>query len=263
MLCSLYRSDETEYLIGTIDILVHLGSSLLDTVQSYNYLGITIDCYLNFVKFLQGKWCKVNTRIFQLSKMHKFMTHPLALLIYKETILPIMDYADFMEDSGPSDSIAKLHKLQFKALKIINNGEFPNVKNEQLEQRFKILFLPERRTEHIACIMHRMSKLGQLLDHVRPVIHPRSRNKIKFKATRRRYESSLKSPMSRGISVWNRLHEKVQKTTTKVKFKSELRAYLPGLTLRSEAIYIRADSYVVIMIYHYTSSLHCFICILY
>ena len=30
---------------------VHLGSSLLDTVQSYNYLGITIDCYLNFGKF--------------------------------------------------------------------------------------------------------------------------------------------------------------------------------------------------------------------
>ena len=32
------------------------GSSLLYTVQSYNYLGITtIDCYLNFGKFLQEK----------------------------------------------------------------------------------------------------------------------------------------------------------------------------------------------------------------
>ena len=86
-------------------------------------------------------------------------------------------------------------------------------------------------------MMHRMSKLGQLLDHLGPVIHLRSRNKIKFKATRRNYESYLKSPMSRGISVWNYLPEKVQKTTTKVKFKSELRAYLPGFTLRTDAIY--------------------------
>ena len=47
-----------------------------------------------------------------------------------------------MVDSGPSDNIAKLHKFQFKARKMINNGEFPNEKNEQLEQRFNILSLP-------------------------------------------------------------------------------------------------------------------------
>ena len=42
------------------------------------------------------------------------------------------------------------------------------------------------------------------------------RSNLKDKRT---YEKYLKSPLARGISLWDRLSEEVQKSTTKFKFK--------------------------------------------
>ena len=86
-------------------------------------------------------------------------------------------------------------------------------------------------------MIFRKSKQGQLLDHVQLDIHLRSQNRVKFKATRRRYETCLKSLMSRGISLWNRLPKNVQKTTTKVKFKLGIRSILARTTLETYSIY--------------------------
>ena len=60
-----------------------------------------------------------------------------------------MYYPDFMVDSGPCDRIAKLHRLQYKALTIVNNGEIPKEKGEALERHYKLYNRPERRIEHI------------------------------------------------------------------------------------------------------------------
>ena len=67
--------------------------------------------------------------------------------------------------------------------------------------------------------MYGLSKRHDLIEEDRPEIHLRGRNKIKFKKYKRTYEKYLKSPLSRGVSLWDRLHEDVQKSTTKFKFK--------------------------------------------
>ena len=52
-------------------------------------------------------------------------------------------------------------------------------------------------------------------------INLRSNSKIHFKKRKRRkYEKYLKSLLVRGVKLWEMLPEKVQKATTKVKFKS-------------------------------------------
>ena len=77
--------------------------------------------------------------------------------------------------------------------------------------------------EHHSAIMYRLSKKGQLLDNFRPNINLRSNRKIKFKIRRRNMQKFLKSPMSRGIKIWNRIPQAIQRSVTKVKFKNDLK----------------------------------------
>ena len=68
--------------------------------------------------------------------------------------------------------------------------------------------------------MYRQSKRPNILDPVRPAINLRSNKKVKFKKENKyRYTIYLKSPRERGMKVWDMLPSKVQKATTKVKFK--------------------------------------------
>ena len=78
-----------------------LQGEKLDVVHSYNYLGVIIDDGLSFEGFLKEKCNKINTRIYQLGKLRKYITSDIACLIYKQTILPLADYADLVVDSGP------------------------------------------------------------------------------------------------------------------------------------------------------------------
>ena len=45
-----------------------------------------------------------------------------ACQIYEQTILPLLDYVDFMIESGPVSRVKHLEKLQSKALKCIDNS---------------------------------------------------------------------------------------------------------------------------------------------
>ena len=45
--------------------------------------------------------------------------------IYKQTILPLIDYADFMIESAPKTRSDRLEHLQDKALRYIDNNVKP------------------------------------------------------------------------------------------------------------------------------------------
>ena len=83
-------------------IYVKMGDTMLDNVAMYSYLGVIIDNALTFNEFLKGKCDKINLRLYQLIKMRKYITSDIACTIYKQVILPLMDYADFLIDSGPA-----------------------------------------------------------------------------------------------------------------------------------------------------------------
>ena len=73
--------------------------------------------------------------------------------------------------------------------------------------------------------MYRLSRGRQILDTYRPNINLRSRKKIKFKQRQRNMEKFLKSPLSRGIKLWDRIPLAIQRSVTKVKFKNNLRLF--------------------------------------
>ena len=98
-----------------------LNGERLDTVRTYNYLGVITDDCLTFENFLKEKGNKMNALIYQLGKLRKYVKSDIASLIYKQTILPITEYADLIVDAGPLDKVNRLQRLQDKAIRIIDN----------------------------------------------------------------------------------------------------------------------------------------------
>ena len=160
--------------------------------------------------------------------MRKFITANIASIIYKQVIVPLLDYADFLIDSGPAYYIRRIENLQDKALRVIYCKKHKTVDIHNLEIIYRVDHPKKRRQEHHCAIMYRLSRLGRDLDNYRPPIRLRSRNKIEFKQKMRSLEGILKSPMNRGIKLWNMIPENIQRSVTKVKFKAGIQGIFPG-----------------------------------
>ena len=187
---------------------------------------MTVDRFLTFNEFLKEKCDKINVRLYQLVKMRKFITSNIACTIYKQVIIPQLDYADFLIDSGTAYFINRIENLHEKALRLIDCKKHKNLDHCELELLYNIDSPKKRRCDHHCSIMYRLSRRGWSLDMYRPSIRLRSRNKIKFKQRMRTLEGILKSPLYRGIKLWDTISESVQRSTTKVKFKSQIKGML-------------------------------------
>ena len=185
-----------------------------------------IDDALSFEQFLKNKCNSINPSLYQLGKMRKYITSDIACTIYKQTILPLYDYGDFVVDCGPKYYIKKLDALHEKGLKLIDCKMHHNADIALLQSHYRIIPPQLRRREHLYVVMYRLSKFGDNLEKYRPKIHLRSRKKVKFKSQRRNLEKVLKSPFSRGVKLWDQIPENIQRALTKVKFKAALRRQL-------------------------------------
>ena len=151
-----------------------------------------LDDKLTFDAFLKEKRRKINMRVYQLGKMRKYIDSGIANTIYKQTVIPLFDYAYFLIDGGPKyyrDRLPNLH-----AVMIIDCNMHNTVGIKEMEYMYNLQSPSRRRAEHHAATTYRLSKSDCLLDTLRPEIHLRSRKKVKFKYPFRNMQKSLKVP---------------------------------------------------------------------
>ena len=84
-------------------------------VHSYCYLGITLDEQLNFELHAQQTIRKVKNKHVQLRSMRYFLNKKSALMIYKNMILPILEYGDNFASCLPKQTRKNLQIMQNKA----------------------------------------------------------------------------------------------------------------------------------------------------
>ena len=207
----------------------HLATSLeidgnrLEEVSSYNYLEVIIDNNLVFDGFLKEKCKKNNLTLYQLGKLRKYITCDLANTVYKQTIIPIFDYADFLIESGQNKYVTRLNDLHVKGLRIIDCNKHVHATDTVLEKEYGLLTPTVHKHEHHSAIMYRQCRVVENLDVYRPPMTLRSNKKIKFRCQNRNLKGIEKSLMMRGIKIWDMLPSGLQWATTKVKFKTELK----------------------------------------
>ena len=159
---------KTKHMIISREVIDDVNVPVLklqDKELGYNYLGLLVDNKLSFDEFVNAKYNKVNFRIIQLIRLRKYITEEIAVTIYKQMIIPLLEYADFMVERPSKTKIDKLEKLQEQALKCISNVCHRQINVAELYIRYNVQPLSLRYREHISCLMYRQSKLPGMLDH--------------------------------------------------------------------------------------------------
>ena len=153
------------------------------TVENFIYLGVTIDRKLNFEKFVSATITKAKGRLITLSRLRRLLDLKTCLLIYKQTILPILDYLSFLVYSSTQRKISKLQPVQNRAIRIVRkkSGYISTADMEVLHKELKLKLLVERRKLFMLALMYKLSKIENNVNTYRPEMLLRTSSKVKMK----------------------------------------------------------------------------------
>ena len=128
-------------------------------VKQYNYFGLIIDND-HLLKNIFKK--RVNNKIFALRKIRKYLSCESAILVYKQTILPIFDYAGFLLTSLKNSDKYDLQVMQNDALRYCKGIQLLDKKSiAKLHDSIKLLSLEQRRQKQLLNIMYLQANKGK------------------------------------------------------------------------------------------------------
>ena len=206
---------------------VQVNNNCISTIQSYEYLGMILHYKLDMNDHIDNMGEKANTKVGILSKTRQFNSQKTAINIYKCMIRPHLDYIDFVIDSGTTDRIKILDRLQAKAVRRIEYCFDKNSRTEivVLQKEFNIESLPLRRKMNLVKIVHKTSKNQENIDISRPKIDLRSKPEVKTKNKFTSITKVYNSPLYRGIRLWDQLPPALQKEENDIKFKKDINRF--------------------------------------
>ena len=199
-----------------------MGNSIISFVEHFCYLGCIIDSELSVVPALKDVYRKVEQKVYMLGKLRYLVDKKSAVLIYKQTILPYLDYIGFVLISGNIGARKSLQTLQNNALRLCLRYRLnDHVRIERLHTEARIQSVEQR------CIFQ---LLKLLFDYSRdpinikiPVRHTRAGAKIVFDMPTRCTTTYLKSPLYKGSLIWDTFPESTQKLDTMTQFTKTIK----------------------------------------
>ena len=151
------------------------------------------------------------------------MDEPLALLLYKQMILPTFDYCDFVIESGPEGLVGDLQTVQNHCLRCCKGIMDPrDISRIELHTSCSCKWLHCRRKENLLGLMYKHSRVSDNL--IAPMRVLRSNVMMKLKLQRPKGNQYKLSPLYRGSFVWDKLHADDQKIATYECFMNKIRA---------------------------------------
>ena len=134
---------------------VHIGDTHLDFVDKYKRLGVNLDKYMNLTSLLSDVKNNVSGHLFKLRKIRQTTTTFCAILIYKQTILPLLDYAGFLLFSLNASDRYDLQILQNDALRTCYNVRLRDCMSiKKLHAEANLLSLDQRQIiQLLLCII--------------------------------------------------------------------------------------------------------------
>ena len=100
---------------------VILKGKVLKVVPKFNYLGVLIDSHISFEAHCNKVISSGNVKLKHLRRLKKYMDESLALLMYKQMILPALDYCDFILESASDTLTESLQTIQNHCLRCCLN----------------------------------------------------------------------------------------------------------------------------------------------
>ena len=190
-------------------------------VKNHLYLGVMIDSTMSLSYLTKDIKKRISNRIFNLRKLRRFLTFNAALAVYKQTILPVIDYAGFLLLACNKEDINDFQKLQNDMLRLCTMSRLADkVSISKLHARCKIISLEQRMRKQLLWLMFILSKDQRFLKVPNRVT--RNVDRIVFKVPARITPVYERSPFYIGTKLWNELTRSIQEAQDVHAFKKEI-----------------------------------------
>ena len=227
--CPLSFSKKTKHMYVGMrknDVAVHLNQSFgaIDIVENFVYLGVNIDNRLRFEKFISNTISCVNGRLISLARVRKLIDTSTSLLIYKQTILPILDYLCILVNSSSQRKIKKLQPLQNRAIRIVEKrkGYISTEELNKLHIKARLKKLADRRKLFMLKMMYKLSLCDENVNRYRPEVVLRTAPKVKMKVDFTDKDRVRRSPYYECNRLWDKLDSSVQRSNSKIEFTKQV-----------------------------------------
>ena len=212
----------TRHNLGNYKIQCNLNDSLLPISKQYTYLGIILDDTMTLESNFNATFKKFSYKIFQFSKICKYLPTDARVLVYKQAILPLVEYVCYLMYLNRKHDIDKLQKLQNRALRLCYNiGDPRTISVHNLHVQANLSTLDQRREKQLLGLMYDISRKREFL---RPILmNTRQAEKITLDYEISRCGIYAHSPYVIGCGLWNNLDASIQKAEQRSIYKTKIK----------------------------------------
>ena len=202
--------------------LLKIGDDDVVAQKSFSYLGVTLDENMKLDTHISVIKKSCGYKLYQSHKVRTYINRNDALTIYKHCTLPSLEYCSFMLDSANKVNQRKLQVLQNKGLRDCLQIRDPQEISEiELHQECQISNLSRRRDSQLLLHIHKLAKDSDNLVTIERV-RTRGDVKVRLIAPRAKLRVVKKSPLHRGLILWNTLDADTQKIDSRAAFKQAI-----------------------------------------
>ena len=169
-------------------------------------------------KYHTGGFGRIGVYRDKLTKLKRFLDKGMRVLVYKQTILPVLEYADFVYYLCNKNQRDKLQRMQNRSLRECLSIYNPrDVSTKELHTRVNLNTLSERRMAHLLNTMFDSTTRSEWLkDSKRPT---RNSEKKTFNTDIVHLSIYQTSPYFIGAQAWNSMPVPLHEITNKEHFK--------------------------------------------
>ena len=208
-----------------VDIDILIDGLKLSRCEVYTYLGVQIDECLTLQKHFNYICRKFAQKFVKLSKLKNSVDDNTRILLYKQTILPLVEYADIMLYHVRKHDLEKLQRLQNKALRLCLDIINPqDISTEDLHKSVNLMTLDNRRELHLMNLMHKYREPRPWLHE--NALNTRNADKKAFATEVPNLSVYSNSPFYTGSKLWNDLPKFIQSLETKANFQKAYMDYM-------------------------------------
>ena len=147
-------------ILNNNNMLLTLNGQDLICVNQYKYLGVHLDDTMTLSANYNNIFKKFSHKIFQLGKIKNYLHTKTRILVYKQTVLPLVEYVSFLLFFNGKTNTDKLQRLQNRALRLCYDVIDPKtVSTNDLHTRAHLNYLGERRELHLLNLMYDLNPI--------------------------------------------------------------------------------------------------------
>ena len=205
--------------------LLYANGEQISRCTQYCYLGVDLDECMTLSANFNNIFKKYSYKIFQFGKIRKYLDIPTRILVYKQTILPLVEYVSFMLCLNNSRDVEKLQKLQNRCLRLCFNIYNPlEIGTHRLHQEARVNTLSLRRDVQLLNIMFSLKTNNKYRKE--SVRITRNTDRFVFNTEIVHKDIYAISPFFRGVYLWNSIPIECQSLTERRTFKINIKKHL-------------------------------------